>query len=92
MELQPRQYYMGQGESYEVSPYESTNGDWCKSEDVAKLEAINAKLLHALKQIVSQTDPKHRLLDKDRAYAISRVIIAYGIARAAIAKAKGDGV
>jgi len=43
MEIQPQPYYMGEGESpLTVSPYESTNGDWVKWDDVQKLiETLN---------------------------------------------------
>ena len=43
MEIQPQRYYMGEGESYEVSPYESTSGDWVQWDDVQEL-------IHALKE------------------------------------------
>lgn len=52
MEIQPRRYYMGQGESYEVSPYESTNGEWVQWDDVRELNASNAKLIQALEAII----------------------------------------
>ena len=37
MELEPGPYYTGEGESYVVSPYESTNGDWVQWDDVQEL-------------------------------------------------------
>lgn len=37
MEIQPQQYYMGEGESHAVSPYESTNGEWVQWDDVQEL-------------------------------------------------------
>lgn len=37
MEIEPERYYMGEGESYAVFPYESTNGDWVKWDDVQEL-------------------------------------------------------
>lgn len=37
MELEPGPYYTGEGESYTISPYESTNGEWVKWDDVHEL-------------------------------------------------------
>jgi len=45
MEIQPQRYYMGEGESYAVSPYESTNGDWVKCEDVSKLQSLIERII-----------------------------------------------
>ena len=56
----------------------------CMSDDVKHLEATNAELLEALEEIITQTDGRNNyVIGQDRAYAI---------ARAAIAKAKGEGV
>jgi hypothetical protein len=58
------------------------DGSVCYTRDVAKLEAMNAELLEALQEIITQTDGRnHYVIGHDRAYAI---------ARAAIAKAKGE--
>lgn len=37
MDIRNTPYYSGPGESYEVSSYESTNGDWVKWDDVQEL-------------------------------------------------------
>ena len=50
MEVRPDHSYYGEGERYEVNPYETKDGDWVKWEDVAKLEESNAQLLDALKK------------------------------------------
>lgn len=61
---------------------EDERGDWCTSEDVAQLEASHAELLEALNEIVDQTDGCNQShIGQDR---------AYNIARAAIAKVKGE--
>ena len=58
------------------------NGDLCYYKDVAELEAINARLLDALKEIVDQTDGSDfSHIQQDRAHTI---------ARAAIANAEGE--
>lgn len=66
---------------------EDARGDWCKSEDVAKLEAINAELLEALENVyypilswLGEFDSESGLLSHP----------AMQKARAAIAKAKGE--
>lgn len=61
---------------------EDARGDWCKSEDVAKLEAINAELLEAATNVVEWWD-------SDSGVSPS----AYGLIdrlRSAISKAKGE--
>lgn len=52
MELEPGPYYTGEGESYTIYPYESTNGEWVKWDDVQELNAYNAKLIQALEAII----------------------------------------
>lgn len=59
---------------------EEKDGDYVWYEDVERLEAINAELLEALEEIMNQTDQRSN-------YLIDHV---YLIARAAIAKAKGE--
>lgn len=62
--------------------YPSDNGMICYYMDVAKLQAINARLLEALEEIMNQTDGRNNsVMGQERAYSI---------ARAAIAKAKGE--
>ena len=58
------------------------DGSVCYTRDVEKLEALNAELLEALEEIMKQTDQRSN-------YLIDHV---YLIARAAIAKANGEGV
>ena len=58
MEIQPEKYYMGEGESYAVSPYESTNGDWVKWDDVAKLEESHERLLKASSDLLRFIDKR----------------------------------
>lgn len=53
MEIQPQRYYMGKGQSYTISPYKSTNGDWVKWDDAQEL-------LEALKEIRDVTDARSR--------------------------------
>lgn len=58
------------------------DGRWCESEDVEELEESHQRLLDALKEIIEQTDGRNNsVMGQDRAYSI---------ARAAIAKAKGE--
>ena len=55
-------------------------GDWCKTDDVARLEASHAELLEAAKYFVDNWEPpgwRHPVVDR---------------LRAAIAKAEGEGV
>ena len=60
---------------------------YCLPEDVEKLEAINAGLLEALEWIAKQYDDSKPIVQcASDAYAMS------AWARAAIAKAKGEGV
>ena len=58
MEIQPQRYYMGEGESYEVSPYESTKGDWVQWDDVAKLEESHERLLKASSDLLRFIDKR----------------------------------
>lgn len=37
MEVQPDRSYYGEGERWEVNPYEIANGDWVKWDDVQEL-------------------------------------------------------
>ena len=57
-------------------------GEYCCADDVEKLEESHQRLLDALKEIIEQTDGRNNsVMGQDRAYSI---------ARAAIAKAKGE--
>lgn len=94
MEIQSQPYYMGdddEGESYTVSPYESTKGDWVQWDDVSKLEESHSELLQALELAEKKLLRLHislslnekagrRSADKDP--ALQEI-------RAAITKAKG---
>lgn len=66
-------------------------GRWCKSEDVAKLEATNAQLLESAEKVAERfdTDMVERLffINKVKAFDLAMAIENL---RAAIAKAKGE--
>ena len=64
--------------SDEVQNLEATNAELC--DEVQNLEAMKAELLEAFEEIMNQTDQRSK-------YLIDHV---YLIARAAIAKAKGE--
>ena len=62
MEVRPDHSYYGEGDQYEVNPYETKNGDWVKWDDAQKL-------LEALKEIRDVTDARSR-------WSIARAAIA----------------
>lgn len=45
MEVQPDRSYYGEGERWEVNPYEIANGDWVKCEDVSKLQSLIERII-----------------------------------------------
>lgn len=57
--------------------------DWCKSDDVQRLEESHAELLQALKLLLAECDHQAWIgnMPDDR--------VEFGIARAAMAKAEG---
>lgn len=83
MEIQPQRYYMGEGESYDVSPYESTNGEWVQWDDVAELEAERNALLDIVHRFVDSCDHGSPMLWAQRMADLVEP------ARAVITKSKG---
>lgn len=75
MEIQPQRYYMGEGESYVVSPYESTNGDWVKWYDVQELKQSLTELLDVARSLV-ETDEDDYYKDYRMVAREARKVIA----------------
>lgn len=69
MEVRPDHSYYGEGERYEVNPYETKDGDWVKWDDVQEL-------LEALKEIRDVTDVrKLTYIGADWAFSVARAAI-----------------
>ena len=69
MEVRLDHSYYGEGEQYEVNPYETKDGDWVKWDDVQEL-------LEALKEIRDVTDGRNNsVIGQDRAFSIARAAI-----------------